>query len=259
MATTIQISGGDTAKPHNLRKRIALLTARYDGPPQPRFLDCGCGGGDYVAALAQEGWDAYGIEYLDRKIAVARQAGFTPERILQGDAQQLPHPTASFDAVMFNEVLEHVPSDEQALAEAYRVLRPGGHLFVFSPNRLYPIESHGVHWKRTQKRLPVWTPFVPYVPLSLGNRFLSYWARNYWPHQLRGMVREAGFQVVGTAYVWQTFEGISRDTSRWLCVLRPRLRALAGVLERVPLVRCLGLSQFIHARKPASGPVAGVR
>lgn len=250
MSVPIRITGGDTAQPLNLRKRIALILSHYSGPARPRILDCGCGGGDYVAALAKEGWDAYGIEFLDRKIMAARQAGFEPDRILQGDVQNLPHTDATFDALLFNEVLEHVPSDAEALAEAHRVLKPGGQLYVFSPNRLYPIESHGVMWKRGGKRLPVWTPGVPYLPVKFGSRFLEYWARNYWPGELRRLVREAGFEITATGYVWQTFEGISRNNSRWLRLLRPSLRAVANVLERLPGLRAFGVSQFIHARKP---------
>lgn len=48
-----------------------------------------------------------------------------------GDARNLDFPDESFDVVVFYTTLSHVPSPEDALAEAYRVLRPGGRLAIF--------------------------------------------------------------------------------------------------------------------------------
>jgi len=58
----------------------------------------------------------------------------TGTRFVCGDATSLPFPDASFDVVTMFDVLEHVPRDEAAAAEALRVLRPGGFLLVSSPN-----------------------------------------------------------------------------------------------------------------------------
>ena len=75
-------------------------------------------------------------------------------RFVQGDATALPFPDASFDAVTMFDVLEHIPDDRTAVAEALRVLRPGGALLVSSPNddwrfpyhaalrRICPSEEH---------------------------------------------------------------------------------------------------------------------
>lgn len=53
---------------------------------------------------------------------------------LVGDATQLPFPDNSFDAVTMFDVLEHIPDDLAAIAEAQRVLRPGGYLLISTPN-----------------------------------------------------------------------------------------------------------------------------
>lgn len=55
-------------------------------------------------------------------------------RFVCGDATDLPFAEHSFDAITMFDLLEHVPDDEAAVAEALRVLRPGGFLLVSSPN-----------------------------------------------------------------------------------------------------------------------------
>ena len=249
MEKEIFIAGGDTAKPRNLRKRVALIVNHYRGNKHTKFLDCGCGGGDYVSALSKHGWNAFGIDFLEQKIQQARKNGFGPKQIFQGDLQKLSFEAHSFDVLLFNEVLEHILNDGLALHEAFRVLKNGGHLFVFSPNRLYPFESHGVYLKGTQRKLPVWIPFLPWIPLFIGNRFFHYWARNYWPRELQSMVKDSGFHLIKTFIVWQTFEGISGDASFQLRTFRPLLRLISGILERIPGLNRFGVSQFIHAMK----------
>lgn len=252
MTLEITIAGGDTAQPINVAKRVNIVATRSKHLNTPRLLDCGCGTGDYLPHFSALGWHASGVEFLSDKVAAAREAGRGPEVVSQGDLQNLPFEGGSFDILLFNEVLEHVPSDRAALSEAFRVLKPGGLLFVFSPNRLYPFESHGVHLKNRSTCVPVWVPFIPYLPLRFGQKFFDYWARNYTPYELRKIVREAGFQITETSYVWQTFEGISGNQSPLLRTARPLLRSIASLLESLPGIRAFGVSQFIYAQKPHS-------
>jgi SAM-dependent methyltransferase len=71
--------------------------------------------------------------------ALARARARLPEVTWQrADAARLPHASASFDVVAFSSVLHHLPSLPPALAEAYRVLKPGGLVFAFDPNLLNP-------------------------------------------------------------------------------------------------------------------------
>jgi SAM-dependent methyltransferase len=173
MKDGITIAGGDTAQPINTARRVAVVSRSAAGFHQPRFLDCGCGAGSHLPHSEALGWQVSGLEFMPEKIAAARAAGLGEDKVVQRDLEALPFASESFDILLFNEVLEHVPSDEAALAEAHRVLKPGGLLLVFSPNRLYPFESHGVLLKQQEQKVKVtvWTPFIPYIPLSIGRRF----------------------------------------------------------------------------------------
>lgn len=242
-------AGGDTATPLNLRKRLRFLM-RHGAVAGTRLLDCGCGAGQYVVALRQAGLKAFGVEFQAEKVARARASGIPSDWILRGDLERLPYADHSFDAAFLNEVLEHVPDDRRALAEVWRVLRPGGALIVLSPNRLFPFETHGVSLRRSGRALPHYTPLVPYVPLSLGRKVFHYWARNYWPGELGDLVRSAGFELATTGFLWQTFENISGKQPRLIAATLPFWRVMAAAGEWLPVVRRLGSSQAVVAAKP---------
>lgn len=243
----ISVGGTDTTAPLNIAARLRHLEALVplEGA---RVIDCGCGAGGYVRALRERGIDAIGVEHSAEKVAEYRQ-GTEPERVEQGDLEALRFPDASFDVALLNEVLEHVPDEARALREIRRVLVPGGHLIVFSPNRRYPFETHGVHWRGSDRRVkPARTLFVPYLPLALGQRIFAYPARNYWPAELRALIERAGFTVERTSYLWQTFENISGSQPAWMGAVAPLLRRISAVCERTPGVRTLGVSQILLAR-----------
>jgi len=247
---SIRPAGGDTAAPLNLRKRVALMEALAGPLHDLRVIDCGCGSGGYVRALADSGADVVGIEYEAGKL---REAGLAPDvadRVDSGDVQDIGFEDGRFDVALLNEVLEHVPDDRRALREVYRVLRPGGRLVIFSPTRIHPFETHGVRLRGSGRRVPHWIPFVPWIPIRLGRRLVDHWARNYWPWELRARVRESGFEILHTGNVWQTFENISGHQPDWLRRAVPLLRALCERLERTPVLRAFGVSQVVVAVKP---------
>jgi ubiquinone/menaquinone biosynthesis C-methylase UbiE len=239
-------AGGDTATPLNLAKRLGVIQ-RYADLRGGRFLDCGCGAGDYVLALRALGADAWGIEYAREKLAKAPPP--VAGRLSAGDLHQIALRDGIVDVALLNEVLEHVPDDRRALREVHRVLKPGGVLLIFSPNRRYPFETHGAFVKGSTRRIPHYVPLMPFIPLPIARTVVDFWARNYWPGELRRLVRQAGFQITHTDYVWQTFEGISNNQPALIAGTKGLLRIVARACERVPLLRTLGVSQVIVARK----------
>lgn len=246
---SIPIAGGDTATPRNMAKRLRLI-AKNIVVPGARVLDAGCGAGEYVAALSRMGAVARGVEYLPEKVAQWRVAHPDDSSVQCGDIARVQFDDDVFDAVLLNEVLEHVPNEIAVLREMRRVVRPGGKLLLFSPNRRYPFETHGVDSHRTGERIaPIKTLGLPYLPLAVTRRLVRPWARNYWPSDLRHLVIRAGFRIIAHDFVWQTFENISHRQGALLRLTSPLLRLMAATAERVSVVRTLGASQLIVATK----------
>jgi len=100
-------------------------------------LDVGCGEGWLVRRLAKAGARVVGVDPLAAALERARREGPAdhPARYVEGVAEALPFPAAGFDVIVFFNSLHHVPEDrmDAALAEAARVLRPGGVLYVQEP------------------------------------------------------------------------------------------------------------------------------
>jgi SAM-dependent methyltransferase len=100
-----------------------------------RALEVGCGTGAVTRALAslRETGFVVGVDPSPGFLEVARNLSGEIDGIefVEGDAKALPLEDASFDAVVFHTTLCHVTDPDVALAEAFRVLRPGGRLAVF--------------------------------------------------------------------------------------------------------------------------------
>ncbi len=109
-----------------------------------KILENGCGVGMYVQKLAEAGGHVTGLEYdFDR----AKEARNVSDKIINAAGEFLPLPSLTFDLILSHEVIEHVHSDRAAVAEMIRVLKVGGRVIIFCPNRWYPFETHGVFWK----------------------------------------------------------------------------------------------------------------
>jgi len=105
-----------------------LLDAVAAGPGT-RLLDVGCGPGTITAAAAARGADAVGVDLAVGMLALGR-ARHPRLELLEADAEALPFPDGTFDAVVGGFILNHLPAVDTALAEAARVLRPGGRIAV---------------------------------------------------------------------------------------------------------------------------------
>jgi 2-polyprenyl-6-hydroxyphenyl methylase/3-demethylubiquinone-9 3-methyltransferase len=108
-----------------------LAAARASYIPPARFrgavlLDIACGGGILAAHVAGKGYRHIGVDLSPTAVRVAARKRIP---VVRGDATNLPFPDGCADVVVAGEALEHVPDLSRVVAEACRVLKPGG-LFV---------------------------------------------------------------------------------------------------------------------------------
>ncbi len=222
--------------------RVGKLAAL--GIVHGRWLDVGCASGHYTIALGEAGADSVvGIDIAEERLAEARRRWANTDDVTfhVQDIEDSTFSDASFDGILLNEVLEHVPSEERALAEMWRLLVDGGHLCVFSPNRWFPFEGHRLLVGSRELRPPV--PVVPWLPRRATQRYMV--ARNYWPRELRRLVTDAGFETVYLGSAFPRF-GIYK----WLPEsLIPAWRAAIPTLETLPLICRFGVSTLVVARK----------
>lgn len=124
----------EAMEPEDLARRVYDFEARAG----ERVLDVGAGNGFVMSRYARAGARAFGVELTARGVFLCRRR-FEVEGVRafvsQGDAENLPFPDASFDAVTSMGVLHHVPHPERAIDEIHRVLRPGGQLTLMLYHR----------------------------------------------------------------------------------------------------------------------------
>ena len=119
------------------RIRSERLLRRYLPAPPARVLDVGGGAGRYAAWLAAEGWQVTMLDPVE--VHVAQASAQIPGCVERGDALGLPHADGSFDAVLVMGPLYHLERRADrvaALAEAIRVVRPGGVVVVAAISRM---------------------------------------------------------------------------------------------------------------------------
>jgi ubiquinone/menaquinone biosynthesis C-methylase UbiE len=106
---------------------LAPLRRALEHAPGRELIDIGGGTGNYALALAGEGWRPIVVDRSAQMLAQAAHKGLETTR---ANAIRLPFADESFDAAMLVSMLHHVDTPADALAEAKRVLRPGGRLAV---------------------------------------------------------------------------------------------------------------------------------
>lgn len=98
---------------------------------QARLLDVGCGNGNYLEFARRAGWQVQGLDFDPLAVAAARARGLD---VFEGTIKFLAAEQACFDRITLSHILEHVYDPWDLLADCYRLLKPGGVLWLETPN-----------------------------------------------------------------------------------------------------------------------------
>lgn len=171
--------------PEGTKRRLLAFDA-LDLVPGLRVLEIGCGGGQLASnispALGADG-QYFGLDANDEQLAAARAtyADVPNCEFVHGDAIALPFDDGSFDRVVAINTLEYIPDTAEALAEAHRVLKPGGRLVNISV--LWDHwQLHGADAKLTAHLLEV---------------FRAHCVHQMLPLELPAQLQKAGFGGLG--------------------------------------------------------------
>ncbi|MFE4666650.1 class I SAM-dependent methyltransferase [Streptomyces sp. NPDC056716] len=211
-------------------RQARMLAAALAGTTDRTVLDIGCGDGTAAATAAPllRGHRLIGVDWSQDALVRARTR--LPQ-VIRGELTGggLPLRAGAADAVLFSEVVEHLVDPDAALDEIRRVLRPGGHLMLSTPNL--------AAWYNRGLLLAGVQPVFSEVSLRAihgrpGSEVVGH-LRLYTARALREFVTAAGFDVVRLAGA--PFHGVPR-------VLRPLDRLACA---RPPLASIL----LLHARR----------
>jgi 2-polyprenyl-3-methyl-5-hydroxy-6-metoxy-1,4-benzoquinol methylase len=156
-----------------------LLTYR---PPPARVLELASGHGGFVALLRAAGYDAVGLEVSPWVVEFARRTFGVP--VLLGPVEEQRLETGSFDIVILNDLLEHVPDPAGFLGHCARLLGPEGLLVIQTPR--YPSElSHEAMRRQGHPFLETMSPKIAAEHLYLFSE-----------SAVRRLLGQVGFEAV---------------------------------------------------------------
>jgi 2-polyprenyl-3-methyl-5-hydroxy-6-metoxy-1,4-benzoquinol methylase len=164
--------------------KIESVLRDFSGKPIENLaiLDVGVGTGEIIDYFSQKN-ATQGVDIQDQ-----RTSRNSPFQLVA--AEQLPFAENFFDIVISNHVIEHVRSPEAHLNELHRVLKPGGIVYLATPNYFFPKETHFKLW------LLHYFPGKIYfsVATKLGRPAERFWI--FSPFQLKRLTAKANFQTI---------------------------------------------------------------
>lgn len=173
--------------------------------PDGRLLDIGCGSGEWLLLMKARGWRVEGLDLDGAAVANANSQGLS---VHCGTVHDRSYPEAHFDAVTLNQVIEHVPDPVAVLSECRRILKPGGHLILYTPNsRSLGHRVFGRHWRGLE----------PPRHLHL-----------FGPRSMQHAFSTAGFHKLQVRTINSTFVWLESIRTRWADRAGPHASALAA-------------------------------
>jgi len=208
-------------------------TALAELKPGEIVLDLGSGGGiDVLLSARRVGptGKAYGLDMTDEMLALAREnqrkAGATNVEFLRGEMENIPLPDGSVDVIISNCVINLSGDKDRVLAEAFRVLRPGGRFAVSD------VVVRGNMPTEIRRNIELWIGCV---------------AGALEESEYRAKLDKAGFEAIDLeptrVHVPRTFRR-AEDAREFLAGVGLDVESIA------PLIEGKFMSAFVRARKP---------
>lgn len=136
-------------KSNNFIRRIYnIITAEYRGEvirkATGKVLDIGCGRGMLLEEIKERGCEVYGTEVNPKSQKICEKKGI---KFYSGEVEELKFDDNFFDTVILWHVVEHLEKPQQTIQEILRILKPGGRLFISTPNiKSYLRKIFGEFW-----------------------------------------------------------------------------------------------------------------
>lgn len=197
------------------RYRVRKVLEIHDPAPGDRVVDLGCGWGTFGFVLADRVGEVVGVDFSEKSIALCeRRLERHPHdnlRFVCADAGHTGLEGGVWDVVLSADLFEHLYPDDSArvVAEAYRLLKPGGRFSVWTPHRGHVLE----HLKNNDILLKRDVSHVDYKSLP----------------RMVAMLENAGFEIERAYYAESHLPGlrtVEQALQRWIPLLRRRVAVL---------------------------------
>lgn len=169
----------DEASRRRKASKIATVVSTYKDISKARVLDIGTGSGHIAEELAKLCKEVVSVDVVDeRKV----KKGY---KFVLAKDEKLPFTAESFDIVISNHVVEHIPNQQGHIQEVFRVVKPAGAVYLATPNKLWLRDPHYklpfISWLprwASSKYLRVFTPEAEWDIYPLSHKTLHRWVKS---------------------------------------------------------------------------------
>jgi 2-polyprenyl-3-methyl-5-hydroxy-6-metoxy-1,4-benzoquinol methylase len=129
--STYAYADGQYLSPITKKRYEELLAELKPYMKTGKILDVGCGGGHFLATAKEQGWEVHGTEFSQKAVELCQEQGIN---VKEGVLDIKNYDTEQFDVITSFEVIEHINNPLEEITKFYKLLRPGGLLYVTTPN-----------------------------------------------------------------------------------------------------------------------------